>query len=80
MGWTVIYSTLENGVESFTFTSSHDGPSAWADAEQRLIARLGSGCQFSLYAIVKGMNPIFTKELEGVVEEVAFSGFDHVSS
>ena len=61
MGWTVIYSTLENGVESFTMSSSHDGSSAWEDAEQKILARLGPECSFSLYAIVKGMNPIFTK-------------------
>jgi hypothetical protein len=61
MGWTVIYSTLENGVESFTMTSTHDGPSAWTDAEQKLTARLGPDCSFSLYAIVKGVNPMFTK-------------------
>ena len=61
MGWTVVYSTLENGVESFTMTSYHDGATAWEDAEQKLLARLGPDCQFTIYAIVKGMNPIFTK-------------------
>ena len=61
MGWTVVYSTLESGVESFTMQSFHDGPAAWDDAEQNLLARLGPECSFTLYAIVKGMNPIFTK-------------------
>ena len=60
MGWTVIYSTLENGVESFTMTSYHDGPAAWEDAQHRLEARLGPDCSFSVYALVKGMNPIYT--------------------
>ena len=59
MGWTVIYSTLEHGVESFTMTSYHDGPEAWKDAQHRLEARLGPDCFFSVYALVKGKNPVY---------------------
>lgn len=61
MAWTVIYSTLEDGVESFSMTSFHDGDRAWEDAIKKLKARFGPDCLFSIYAIVKGSNPIYTK-------------------
>jgi hypothetical protein len=61
MCWTVIYSTLENGVESFIMTSFHDGKFAWTDAKEKLTARLGPERSFSLYALVKGGNPIYTE-------------------
>lgn len=61
MAWTVIYSTLENGVESFIMTSYHDGDAAWKDATNKLVARLGLECDFTLYAIVKGSNPIYSE-------------------
>jgi len=61
MAWTVIYSTLENGIESFTMTSSHDGDKAWEDAEKNLLARFGPENLCKIFVLVKGSHPIFVK-------------------
>ena len=60
MVWTVIYSTLENGVESFTTASSHDDNKAWDDITEKLKMRHGPECFFTIFAIVKGSNPVYT--------------------
>jgi len=61
LGWTVIYSTIEEGVDSFTMMAEHDGPTAWKTASDKLVARYGPGSRITLYAVVKGMNPSYIK-------------------
>ena len=61
MGWTVVYSTLEHGVESFTMTSFHDGKAAWGEALLSLRARFGSDDGWTLLVLVKGMNPTYAQ-------------------
>ena len=61
LGWTVIYSTIEDGVDSFTMMAPHDGPDAWETAAEKLVARYDSDSRATLYAIIKGMNPAYIK-------------------
>jgi hypothetical protein len=63
MVWTVIYSTLENGIESFITSSSHDGDKAWDDVSEKLRMRYGPECSFTIFALVKGSNPVYTREI-----------------
>jgi hypothetical protein len=61
MRWTVIYNILGGDVESFQITTSHDGKIAWAHAKEELEARVGTHSSVTLYAIVKGGNPIYSE-------------------
>ncbi len=60
LGWTVIYSTLEDGVDSFTMMAAHDSDVAWQEALDKLVSRYGPDRQTTLYAISKGLNPTYT--------------------
>ena len=60
LGWTIIFSTLDDGVDSFTMMGSHDNEAAWQEALSTLLTRYGSDNQFILHAITKGMNPTYT--------------------
>lgn len=62
LGWTVIYSTLERGMDSFTMMAGHDGVRAWDSASDKLVARFGPDENITVHAIVKGMNPSFIKK------------------
>jgi hypothetical protein len=61
MRWTIIYSTQNGGVESLQMTSFHDGKKAWAHAKEELSSRFGAECHVTLYAVVKGGNPIYSE-------------------
>jgi hypothetical protein len=43
-------------------TAAHDGEMAWEQALGKLESRFGPDRLITLYAIVKGMNPVYTKE------------------
>jgi hypothetical protein len=64
LGWTVIFSTLEDGVDSFTMMGSHDNKVAWQEALDKLSVRYGPARLTKLYAITKGMNPTYTGDRE----------------
>ena len=61
LGWTVIYSTLKEGIDSFTMVAEHDGPIAWETASGKLVSRYGPHQRITLHAIIKGMNPTYIK-------------------
>jgi len=61
LGWTVIYGTLDQGIDSFTMFASHDGPQAWQEAKAKLNARYKISMQPTLYAVVRGKNTIYTE-------------------